>query len=119
MAFRDVLRPVALEFQPDIVLVSAGQDPHRDDPLGGMCLTAAGFGAIASVVKDVADACCQGRLAAVLEGGYNLQAQGDAIVAEIKAFQGARPNVEGFDPRVAQRIEEVKKVQEAYWRCFC
>ena len=83
--------PIALEFQPDIVLVSAGQDPHKDDPLGGMCLTAAGFGAIAGVVKDIANACCQGRLAAVLEGGYNLQAQSDAIVAEIKAFQGARP----------------------------
>jgi len=118
MAFRSILKPIALEFDPDIVLVSAGQDPHRDDPLGGMCLTAAGFGAIAGVVKDVANACCQGRLAAVLEGGYNLQAQSVAIVAEIKAFQGAGPSVEGFDPRVAGRIEEVKNVQAAYWSCL-
>jgi len=35
------------------------KDPHKDDPLGGMCLTAAGFGAIAGVVKDIADACCR------------------------------------------------------------
>jgi acetoin utilization deacetylase AcuC-like enzyme len=83
-----------------------------------MCLTAAGFGAMAGVVKDVANACCQGRLAAVLEGGYNLQAQSDAIVAEIRAFQGAWPSVEGFDPRAAGRIEEVKNVQAAYWSCL-
>jgi acetoin utilization deacetylase AcuC-like enzyme len=83
-----------------------------------MCLTAAGFGAIAGVVKDIADACCRGRLAAVLEGGYNLQAQADAIVAEIKAFQGAPPRVEGFDPRVASIIEEVKNVQKDYWSCM-
>jgi acetoin utilization deacetylase AcuC-like enzyme len=118
MAYREILKPIALEFKPDIVLVSAGQDPHRDDPLGGMCLTAAGFGAIAGVVKDVANACCRGRLAAVLEGGYNLQAQSDAIVAEIEAFQGARSSVEGIDPRVAGRIEEVKNVQEVYWSCL-
>ena len=118
MAYRNILKPIALEFRPDVVLVSAGQDPHKDDPLGGMCLTAAGFGAIAGVVKDIADACCQGRLAAVLEGGYNLRAQSDAIVAEIKAFQGAPPHVEGFDPRVARIIDDVKNVQKDYWSCM-
>jgi len=44
MVFREILHPIALEFKPDLVLVSAGQDPHKDDPLGGMRLTAAGFG---------------------------------------------------------------------------
>ena len=39
MAYREILKPIALEFKPDIVLVSAGQDPHKDDPLGGMRLT--------------------------------------------------------------------------------
>ena len=118
MVFREILKPIASEFKPDLVLVSAGQDPHKDDPLGGMRLTAAGFGAMAGVVKEIAKECCQGRLAATLEGGYNLQTQAEAIVAEIKAFQGEVPKVRGIDPKVAQRIEEVKKIQSAYWSCF-
>ena len=118
MAYREILLPIALEFCPDIVLVSAGQDPHKDDPLGGMRLTSTGFGAMAGVVKEIANVCCKGRLAATLEGGYNLQAQAEAIVAEIKAFQGIVPIVQGKDPKIAQRIEEVKKIQSAFWRCF-
>ncbi len=118
MVFREILRPIALEFKPDIVLVSAGQDPHKDDPLGGMRLTAAGFGAMAGMVKEISDICCQGRLAASLEGGYNLQAQAEAIVAELKAFGGSVPQVSGTDLKVAQRIEEIKKIQSAYWKCF-
>ncbi|MDM7935798.1 MAG: histone deacetylase [Methanothrix sp.] len=118
MAFREILLPVAMEFRPDIVLVSAGQDPHRDDPLGGMRLTAAGFGAMAGVVKEIADACCQGRLAASLEGGYSLEGQAEAVVAVLKAFAGEVPDVRGADRRVEARIEEVKRVHRAYWRCF-
>ncbi len=118
MAYKELLLPIALEFKPDIVLISAGHDPHKDDPLGGMRLTSAGFGAIAGVVKEVADVCCQGRLAATLEGGYNLQAQAEAIVAEIKAFQGEVPYVKEKDSKIAHRIEEVKKIQSAYWQCF-
>jgi acetoin utilization deacetylase AcuC-like enzyme len=81
-----------------------------------MNLTAAGFGAMAGVVKEIADECCQGRLVATLEGGYNLEAQAEAIVAELKAFQGVVPMVGGTDTKVAQRIAEVKKIQSAYWK---
>lgn len=118
MAFREILLPIALEYKPDIVLVSAGQDPHKDDPLGGMRLTAEGFGSIAGLTKEIANICCHGRLAAALEGGYNLQAQADAIVSELRAFQGEVPEIKGTDLKVAQRIEEVKKIQRAYWKCF-
>jgi acetoin utilization deacetylase AcuC-like enzyme len=118
MAFREILLPIALEFKPDIVLVSAGQDPHKDDPLGGMRLTSAGFGAVAGVVKEIANTCCRGRLAAALEGGYNLLAQAEAVVAEIRAFGGEVPQVGGTDPGVARRIDEVKEIQSSYWNCF-
>jgi acetoin utilization deacetylase AcuC-like enzyme len=118
MVFREILRPIALEFSPDIVLISAGHDPHEKDPLGGMGLTAAGFGAMAGLVKEIADECCQGRLAATLEGGYNLEAQAEAIVAELNAFQGVVPTISGTDAKVAQRISEVKKIQSAYWKCL-
>jgi acetoin utilization deacetylase AcuC-like enzyme len=118
MVFQEILKPAALEFKPEMVLVSAGHDPHKSDPLGGMKLTAAGFGSIAGVVKDVARNCCQGKLAATLEGGYNLEAQAEAIVAELRAFQGDVPRVSGSDAKIAQRIAEVKKVHREYWSCF-
>ena len=110
--------PIALEFEPDMILVSAGQDAHQKDPLGGMKLTANGFGAIAGVVKEIADKCCHGRIALTLEGGYNLDAQAEAIVAELKAFQGQVPFISGIDQRITPRINEVKKIQSAYWACF-
>ena len=103
MVYDEILKPIALEFKPDIVLVSAGQDPHKDDPLGGMRLTSAGFGAMAGVVKEIANACCQGRLAPVLEGGYNLDAQAEAIVAELRALQGSVPVIKR--PRSQNRTE--------------
>ncbi len=118
MAFREILLPIALEFHPDIVLVSAGQDPHKDDPLGGMRLTKEGFAAIAAVVKEIADACCQGRIAACLEGGYNLQAQAETVVAVIRAFGGDAPQIKGTDLNAARKIEEVKRIQGRYWRCL-
>jgi acetoin utilization deacetylase AcuC-like enzyme len=118
MVYREILKPIALEFKPDFILVSAGHDPHKADPLGGMKLTSTGFGALAGVVKDIADRCCPGKLVATLEGGYNLEAQAEAVVSELKAFQGEVPDVNGIDHIVAKRIEEVKKVQSAYWSCF-
>ncbi|MFB3766299.1 MAG: histone deacetylase [Methanotrichaceae archaeon] len=118
MVFKEILVPIALEFKPDIVLISAGHDTHKDDPLGGMRMTSLGFGAIASIVKGIADDCCKGRLAATLEGGYNLGAQADAVVSELKAFQGASCSIQGTDVKVVQRIEEIKKIQSRYWNCF-
>ncbi len=118
MAYREILLPIAMEFKPDIVLVSAGHDPHKDDPLGGMRLTSEGFGAIAFLVKEIANASCRGRLAATLEGGYNLKAQAEAVVAEIRAFGGEAAQIRGTDHSVAGRIEEVKKIQSRYWNCL-
>jgi len=118
MAYREILKPIALEFRPDIIQISAGQDPHQDDPLGGMRLTAQGFGAIAGQVKEIASKCCRGMVAATLEGGYNLKASAEAVVSEIRAFGGDVPEIRGTDSSIARRIDEVKKIQGRYWECF-
>ena len=118
--FEEVMKPVAMEFDPDVVLVSAGQDPHQADPLSGMNLTTEAFGSMAATVKEVADSCCEGRLVAALEGGYNLSALSDSIVAILRSFKGESPakiEVEE-DPRVEDRIEEVRRAMSPYWNCF-
>ena len=111
---------MALEFDPDIVLVSAGQDPHQADPLSGMNVSTEAFGSMAAAVKEIADTCCEGRLVAALEGGYNLNALSDSIIAILRAFKGeAQASIEvDEDPRAAERIEEVKRAMSPYWNCF-
>jgi len=65
-----VLVPVTEKFRPEVILVSCGFDAHVDDPLAAMQVTGAGFEAMASIVRALAEATCGGRLVFVLEGGY-------------------------------------------------
>ena len=87
--YEDLLVPVAREYQPQFILVSAGFDPHREDPLGGMSVSAAGFGALAGIVKDLADELCPGRLVLTLEGGYALAAQARSVIKVLETLGGA------------------------------
>ena len=79
--FEKVLRPVALEFEPELILISAGFDIHHDDPLGGMKVTPLGFAGLTRSVLDTADLCCQGKVVMTLEGGYGLQGLKDSVRA--------------------------------------
>ena len=85
-AFCEDLLPALERFQPDFILISAGFDAHRDDPLGGMQLTEEGFGSLTRMVRDVADARCAGRVVSVLEGGYHLAALAASVEAHVNAL---------------------------------
>lgn len=63
-----------LQFQPELLLLSMGFDSHRDDPLGGMRLTTGQFMRLTARIAAVADRCCDGKLVASVEGGYDLEA---------------------------------------------
>lgn len=80
-AFERTLVPWADAFAPELVLVSAGFDAHRDDPLGGLVATEATFGALTAIVRGIADRHAGGRLVLALEGGYAL----DAIASSVRA----------------------------------
>ncbi len=69
-AFEQLLLPAAERFRPEFVLVSAGFDAHRDDPLADIQLTDEGFRFMTRFVADLADACCGGKVVSILEGGY-------------------------------------------------
>jgi acetoin utilization deacetylase AcuC-like enzyme len=81
--FRDLLLPIVRQFDPQLILVSAGFDGHRDDPLAGMNLSTEGFGALVNLLNDVAREVCGGRVLYLLEGGYNLAALCDAVILTI------------------------------------
>jgi acetoin utilization deacetylase AcuC-like enzyme len=72
--FRRLLAPVAAAYRPDFILVSAGFDIAAGDPLGGMLVSREGFGQLADALLEMAAASCPGRLAFVLEGGYDIEA---------------------------------------------
>nr|QNT35575.1 hypothetical protein HCAOCCDF_00023 [uncultured Methanosarcinales archaeon] len=86
-AFEKILTPAALEFDPDIILVSAGFDAHLDDPLAGMAVTTEGFGKMASIVSSIAGECYGGRLAIMLEGGYDLHALSHSVLAVLGVLE--------------------------------
>jgi acetoin utilization deacetylase AcuC-like enzyme len=85
-AFRDRLVPAAEAFQPQIVLISAGFDAHRDDPLAQLRVTEAGYSELTRIVVDLADRFAGGRLVSLLEGGYNLQALARSVEAHLRAL---------------------------------
>jgi acetoin utilization deacetylase AcuC-like enzyme len=87
--FERVLVPAAEAFRPDFVLVSAGFDAHRSDPLGSMRLTEEGFGRLTGVLTGLAGHLCGGRLVSVLEGGYDLEGLAACVAAHLEALKTA------------------------------
>ena len=85
-AFEKSLRPAAIQFDPDFVLISAGFDAHENDLLGGMEVTARGFGELTRVVDQIARECCEGRLVSVLEGGYGLEGLAASVEAHLRVL---------------------------------
>ena len=112
--FERILKPVANEFAPDLVLVSAGFDIHKSDPLGGMKLTSEGFAVLARSVANIADTCCDGRVAFVLEGGYNL----DVLRSSVKAVLVELADLTRNSPELAARGAKRKKVDYVMKRCL-
>ena len=105
--FQDIVVPAAEKFQPDWILVSAGFDPHRRDPLGGMNVTEEGFGAMARLLLVLANRFADGRIAFLLEGGYDLAGLRDSVAAVLAAMQAQVPPPAGHLPLAESRIEPV------------
>ena len=90
-AFDEVVEPAVRAFEPELVLVSAGFDAHRDDPLAKMNVTDDGFRELARRSAALAPRC-----GAVLEGGYNLSTLPRLVAAALEGFSSKeRPAREG------------------------
>jgi acetoin utilization deacetylase AcuC-like enzyme len=115
--FDAVLEPVAETYRPDLVLVSAGFDAHADDPLGDMGVSTAGFAALCHRVRAIARRHAGGRLALVLEGGYDLTALAGSVRACVEILAGAAPPPApaGPAPAVAKVIDLVHAAQRGLW----
>jgi acetoin utilization deacetylase AcuC-like enzyme len=102
-AFERCILPALRRFHPELILVSAGYDAHWADPLGPMALSAQGFAALATLLRDAAAELCGGRLVCVLEGGYDLDALAACVVMTLRVLLGHAP---GDDPLGPARAAE-------------
>ena len=96
-AWEKKIGPSLAAFHPELLLVSAGFDAHRDDPLAGLEVTTDAYRELAGMIKNWAIEWCRGRTVWALEGGYNLRALGESVVACLDVLLD--DTTEG-DPRV-------------------
>ncbi len=122
--FQRVLRPIALEFGPDLILVSAGFDTHRDDLLGKMKMTPPGFAALTRSLMTMASECCAGKLVMTLEGGYHLKALAasvKAVIAELGGKTVSDPDTVADRARrrkVDYALHRCRYVHQSFWKCL-
>ncbi len=126
-AIDELFIPLAEEFKPNFIAVSAGQDAYFADSLADLNFTIETYVDIAERVMKVADKVCDGRIAIVLEGGYNLDVIPQIIAAIIAKLAG----IEGLDvsdpypsPRqiissiTKERVSKIKALLADYWKIF-
>jgi acetoin utilization deacetylase AcuC-like enzyme len=81
--FESALEEIRRDFKPDLILISAGFDSHKGDPLGQLLLQDEDFVSLTQAVKEWAKESCEGRVVSCLEGGYNLQTLGETVRAHV------------------------------------
>ena len=84
--FEAVLTHAASRCCPELILISAGFDAHRADPVGSLGLETEDFEPLTKLVQQVADHYCQGRLVSLLEGGYNVNALAESVACHLKVL---------------------------------
>jgi len=88
-AFETVLAPRLAAFNPDLIVISAGFDAHRLDPLGDLRLVEADYSWVTRRLMDLAEKYCGGRIVSLLEGGYDLEGLSRSAAAHVETLLGA------------------------------
>ncbi|XP_024015166.1 histone deacetylase 15 isoform X2 [Eutrema salsugineum] len=115
-AFQHVVLPIASAFSPDFVIVSAGFDAARGDPLGCCDVTPAGYSRMTQMLGDL----CGGKMLVILEGGYNLRSISSSATAVIKVLLGENPEndlpIANAPSRAGlQTVLDVLNIQMKFW----
>jgi acetoin utilization deacetylase AcuC-like enzyme len=88
-AYDEFILPALEDFRPDIILISAGFDAHRADPLAQLMLVEEDYTWITDRLMAVAARHCEGRIISSLEGGYDLDALASSAAAHVRALMAA------------------------------
>lgn len=129
-AFEKVIEPIADQFKPELILISAGQDASPFDPLAQMMVTADGYGKMAAKMKAIAERHCEGRLVVCHEGGYSAAYVPFCTLRIIEALSGLQSKVtedpyyeaalQGLPsgvlaPHQKEAVDHVVEIQSKYW----
>ncbi len=120
--YQEILQPIAMEFKPDLVLVSVGFDIYEGDPLGGMSVTPDGFAGLTRTLMEIASSSCDGKIVLTLEGGYNLQGLRDSVKSVLKELRGESTiKDQDWSGKEDRRIlnpvlDKAKSIQSGYWK---
>jgi acetoin utilization deacetylase AcuC-like enzyme len=117
--FREVLVPLARRWRPDLVLVSAGYDAHWREPLAEMRMSVSGYASLVAELRDLAQELCGGRIALLLEGGYDPRALALGVAATMDTLSylavddplGPAPGL-GTEPDVSGIIATARRLHE-------
>ncbi|TVY57878.1 Histone deacetylase clr3, partial [Lachnellula suecica] len=116
-AFQKIVMPISQEFNPDLVIVSAGFDAAAGDELGGCYVTPACYSHMTHMLMSLAN----GKVAVCLEGGYNLRAISRSALAVAKTLMGEPPErimIPPLNAKAARDLQQVREYQAPYWECM-
>lgn len=116
--YEKLVAPILLEFEPDLILVSAGFDAHQDDPLGGMEVSAEGFVRLTQLLNDLSRKTGGGKILYLLEGGYSLHGLTQSVLRSIEATLHER-QVEikvAQEPETREYIESARQSFSRFWK---
>jgi acetoin utilization deacetylase AcuC-like enzyme len=119
----EIVKPVAEQFKPELMLISAGYDPHHTDLIGGMLLSSQGFSRMVSFAVEIAERYGRGRVIGCLEGGYSAEALSKGLPASLAALIGEKLEVSDEAARSQDRaknianelIKSLKEILGEYW----
>lgn len=127
-ALEEIVGPITEQFTPELILISAGQDPGMFDPLARMMINMEGFRKMARFMMNIAEKYCDGKLVACHEGGYSAPYVPFCSLAIVEEMSGHRtdvedPFVEGFKDLPVEElydiqkefVDKVKDIQSEYW----
>ncbi len=117
--FKKILSPIAAQYKPEFILVSAGFDIYRGDPLGGMIISEEGFAALTSEILSIAKDFSKNRLLFTLEGGYDILGLREGVKQVLLQCAGKekKPDVEDkISSAVEKELAPVFETQKEYWK---
>jgi acetoin utilization deacetylase AcuC-like enzyme len=118
-AYDNLFIPIAKQFGPELTFISAGQDVHYADPIGGMLVTSDGFKGLTERIKSVSP---RGKVVACLEGGYNPKSLADSVLAvcgslfDFPVKTDDKALERGVSNDVRERVDRAVRIQSDYWQ---
>lgn len=123
-ALDEIVLPIASQYQPEFMLISAGFDGHYTDPVGDLALSAKSYDETFTKLVGLANQLCEGRLVATLEGGYSLKILGKLVTSAIAKMASSPYRLSESwqdvnsqaSKKAEQIINSVRNIQSSYWK---